>query len=553
MVKELTNLVEGFFRSVERFPERAALEIDGHSFSYGQVHAHVADLAATLNEFALSMPPLTAIFAHRSLTAYAGVLAALARGHGYVPLTPTVPASRNRAILEHSGGAAMIVDGSAEDQLPELLANFPRPMTILLPERQECLQFIERFPAHRFLAKADMLRRPEFQPSTPNTSDIAYLLFTSGSTGVPKGVMVSHANIRHFLSVIQNWYAIGPEDRLSQMFELVFDLSLFDLFAAWDVGACVCCPSASELLMPGRFVVESRPTIWFSVPSTAWLMERQRALEPAAFANLRLSLFCGEALPGEIVRQWRMAAPNSSVENLYGPTELTVSCTRHVWDDNCSPGQCENGIVPIGEPFPGMEEIVVDDELREVAPGAEGELLMAGPQVSLGYHQAPEQTAASFIRLPARNEIYYRTGDRVRKASADRPMTYLGRMDHQIKIRGNRVELGDVEAVLREETGSPGAVALGWPPTPGGASGIIAFLQASDIDVADLKRRLRDRLPRHMIPSDIRFIDQWPLTTSGKIDRKTLILHYHPEEKRGPHLLRSAASSEEASLNAPHA
>jgi acyl-CoA synthetase (AMP-forming)/AMP-acid ligase II len=125
-------------------------------------------------------------------------------------------------------------------------------------------------------------------------------------------------------------------------------------------------------------------------------------------------------------------------------------------------------------------------------------------------------------------------------------------MDHQIKIRGNRVELGEVEAALREETGTKGAVAVGWPPTPGGASGIVAFLQAGDVDVAELKRRLKDRLPRHMIPSDIQFVDEWPLTTSGKIDRKTLILHYHPEEKRKPHLLRTTESALETTIDAPH-
>lgn len=547
----LTTLAEGFFGTVDRHPDRPALEIAGEQASYARLHAAVAEFAATLEEFAPDGPPLTAVFAHRSWTAYSGVLAALARGHAYVPLTPTAPAARNRAILLRAGCAAMIVDAASESQLPELLADVPVAMTILLPHREECDDLTDQFRRHRFLTRTDIHRDAEFQPRQPAPDDVAYLLFTSGSTGVPKGVKVSHANIRHFLSVVADWYGIGPDDRLSQMFELVFDLSLFDLFAAWDAGACVCVPSASEQLMPARFVIESQPTIWFSVPSTAWLMERQRSLEAGAFPSLRLSLFCGEALPGDLVRQWGQAAPHSVVENLYGPTELTVSCTRYVWDAKRSPSECENGIVAIGEPFPGMTAIVVDEDLHEVGAGEEGELLMTGPQVSLGYHQSPEQTAAAFVTVPGRAGTFYRTGDRVRKASPGRPMTYLGRLDHQIKIRGNRVELGEVEAALREETGMQGAVAVGWPPTPGGASGIVAFLQAGAVDVADLKRRLKARLPRHMIPSDIQFVDEWPLTTSGKIDRNYLIRHYHPDEKRWPHFLR-AADTQETPVHATH-
>jgi acyl-CoA synthetase (AMP-forming)/AMP-acid ligase II len=241
---------------------------------------------------------------------------------------------------------------------------------------------------------------------------------------------------------------------------------------------------------------------------------------------LRVSLFSGEALPVEVAKAWAQAAPNSIVENVYGPTELTITCTYYRWDSERSVAEAERGVVPIGYPFPGMKPLVANESLLEVEPGEDGELLMTGPQLSLGYWQDPAKTAAAFVKPPGQAAIYYRTGDRVRRPIGDGPMQYLGRLDNQIQVMGNRVELGEVEAVVREESGVDGVVAVGWSKTPTGvgvAEGIEVFLQTEEPPPATLRERVSKRLPLYMTPRRFHSIGRFPLNANGKFDRHALL------------------------------
>jgi non-ribosomal peptide synthetase component F len=318
-------------------------------------------------------------------------------------------------------------------------------------------------------------------------------------------------------------YVITEHDRFSQTFDMTFDLSAFDMFVAWERGACVCCLPHKTLINPGRFIQDSRLTIWFSVPSVGTFMKRLDMLKPKMYPTLRWSLFCGEPLPAEVAEGWAEAAPQSVVENLYGPTELTIACTLYRWDREKSRRECEFGLVPIGEPYPGMEAIIVDDVMAEVPPGEEGELLMTGPQLSLGYWREAEKTAAAYVIPPSRNKVYYRTGDRVRKPVGNGPLVYLGRRDHQVKIQGHRVELGEVEAHLRREANVETAVALGWPITPSGAGGIVAFLGNTSLDTEAIRERLKAKLPGYAVPRQIHLLPELPLNANGKIDRRALL------------------------------
>jgi acyl-coenzyme A synthetase/AMP-(fatty) acid ligase len=281
-------------------------------------------------------------------------------------------------------------------------------------------------------------------------------------------------------------------------------------------------PTQGQKALPGKYVSESRISVWFAVPSTAVMMSRLRVVKPGRYPDLRWGRFCGVALPAEVAERGVEAAPNSTLENLYGPTELTIACTLYRWDPSRSPAESEHGLVPIGDPYPGMEVLVVDEELREVACGAAGELLMTGPQLTLGYWRDPERTAAAFVTPPGEDRVFYRTGDRVRRPAPGQPLIYLGRVDNQIKIQGYRVELGEVEALLREVAAVEVAIAIGWPVNASGADGIVAFVGDTAADGPALCRRLVDRLPSYMRPSEVIPIDVWPLNANGKVDRRAL-------------------------------
>jgi amino acid adenylation domain-containing protein len=498
--------------------------VTGTTLRYRELRNQAASLGATLERYTPDGgPPLTAVFAHQSSTAFAGVLATLLRGHGYVPLNRTFPPVRTRAMLERSGCRALIVDRESSEQLAEVLGGLAGPLLILLPEHDDVRSFRERWPQHVLVCAGELEPAEAFQPETPDQDSIAYLLFTSGSTGTPKGVMVAQRNVRHFVDVMVERYGITEQDRFSQTFDLTFDLSAFDMFVAWERGACLCRPSHKTLLNPGRFIQESKLTMWFSVPSVGAFMKRLGMLKPDMYPTLRWSLFCGEPLLVEIASAWAQAAPNSILENLYGPTELTIACTLYRWDAKNSPAECNLGVVPIGWPYPGMEAMVVNDSLQEVAHGQEGELLVAGPQRSLGYWQDAVKTDAAFVHVPDRPEIFYRTGDRVRRPVGANPLVYLGRLDHQVKIQGYRVELGEVEAHLRQEANVEAAVALGWPVTPSGAAGIVAFVGNTTLSQEELRARLRTKLPGYAVPREIRVLPQLPLNANGKVDRNALL------------------------------
>lgn len=528
MQRHSRSLQSGFLRSAECFPDRPALRLASETLSYRQLLARASGMARTLSLHApTGGPALTGIFGHRSVCAYAGVLAGLLRGHGYVPFNPAFPTDRTRAMLVRSACRSVIVDANGAGQLDEVLAGIDGELLLLLPESGDVSALAARWPQHRFLSARDLTSVEDMAQDTAapalDPDGIAYLLFTSGSTGQPKGVMVAHRNVTHFVDAMVERYSVTEHDRFSQTFDLTFDLSAFDMFVAWERGACLCCPTQAQKLFPGKYIADCGITIWFSVPSTAVLMSRLHMLKPGKYPGLRYSLFCGEALPVEVLQTWGAAAPNSVLENLYGPTELTIACTLYRWDPVRSPSECELGVVPIGHAYPGMQVLVADEQQKEVAIGDAGELLMTGPQLTLGYLGDPERTAAAFVTPPGRREVYYRTGDRVRRPREGRPLVYLGRIDNQIKIQGYRVELGEIEAVLRQEAGVEVAVAIGWPVTASGADGIVGFLGTDAADTGAIRQRVIGRLPPYMHPSDIHLIGEWPLNANGKIDRKALL------------------------------
>lgn len=510
----------GFLRSAEAFPNRPALEVPGAVLTYAELRARAQSLAITLRKHQTGDdPPVTAVFADRSVTAFAGVLGILLRGHGYVPLNHSFPVERTIGTLERCGCRAMIVDEVSAPQLEEVLGRATRSLTVILPWSEDVSELAQKLPRHRFLGARDL--EPADGWTMPDVSEdgIAYVLFTSGSTGTPKGVTVAHRNVGHYVDFMRQRYGLNENDRFSQTADLTFDISVSDMFLAWSCGGCLCCPTRRTLLSPGSYIKNSALTVWFSVPSMGIFLKRFGALKPGSYPSLRVTLFCGEPLPNDIAAAWQQAAPNSVVDNLYGPTEVTVACTYYRWFAEQAERESFRGVVPIGEPYERMEALIADEHLREVPLGSNGELLMSGPQTALGYWNEPEKTAAAFVTIG--EKTYYRTGDIVRR-DPGRPMVYIGRVDHQVKILGHRVELGEIEAAARRVAALEGVIAIAWPVTPSGAGGIELFVEAESCDAEAIIAALRNLLPHYMVPRNVHAVPKFPLNANGKYDRKAL-------------------------------
>jgi acyl carrier protein len=309
---------------------------------------------------------------------------------------------------------------------------------------------------------------------------------------------------------------VQPQDRFSQTFELTFDLSVHDLFLCWENGATLVVASEKELRMPSAYIIEHGITCWFSVPSLAYQVRLQEDLVPGAFPSLRSSLFCGEALPTIVATEWAQAAPNSVVENWYGPTEATIACSRYILGAEA----IADDTVPIGKAFDAMELLVLDTDLTPLPQGEAGELFLAGAQVATGYLNDPEKTAASFVTLPD-GKPAYRTGDRAAFGD-DGNVRFLGRVDNQVKVRGFRIELGEIEAALRSASSGLNAVALAWPGGAEIATSIVAALESEDIETAAIQAAISETLPDYMVPSMIFCVSEFPKNASGKVDRRGL-------------------------------
>ncbi len=522
----MRTLIDGFCASSARAPGAAALEVGEEVLGYGELEARAAGVAASLARHA-PPGPLAAVLAYRTAAAYQGVLGVLAAGRGYVPLNPTFPAARSETMFRLSGCEAVVAAPEGAETLQAILSASTRAVTVVSLGLPDLDAWRARYPAHRFVlpdpetrtVDRDLLGRVD-----PGAT--AYLLFTSGSTGVPKGVPVSHANVTSYLRYVGDRYRFRPEDRFSQTFDMTFDLSVHDMFVSWTSGACLVAMPHSAVMAPAKHIRDRRLTVWFSVPSVVMMMQRLRSLKDGLFPELRVSLFCGEPLLETWADAWQRAAPGSLVENVYGPTEATIAISHYTWKPRREDNRCEKGIVPIGTIFDGQRGAVVDPVARRrVTRGTPGELWLSGSQVTKGYLGDPEKTKVQYVSLDGEEGTWYRTGDLV--AESPEPdagtLQYLGRVDHQIQINGHRVELQEIDQAVRAAAGTDAAMAVAWPVVSGRADAVYAFVCGGpDLDGAAIIAACARTLPVYMVPKAVFAVDTMPLNSNGKIDRKKL-------------------------------
>ncbi len=513
------GLVSGFLRSAAKFPDRPALDVDGRVFSYRELAAVVLAIGKEIAGSG-TKSPFAAVLAYRSPSAYAGILGALAAGKGYVPLNPTFPVERLVGTLEASGCDVVVVGREALAIFTELARRIPRRLTVILPDLAKSELGDTAIADIRSLKDAP--RADAYAPRMPAPDAVAYLLFTSGSTGVPKGVPVTHRNARAFVDYVCDRYGFDEHDRFSQTADMNFDLSVLEIFPCWERGSCLCCVPKTHVMAPANFIRDKKLTVWVSVPSVGIFMSKMRLLRPGAFPTLRWCLFCGEPLLVKSAEGWQEAAPAAVVENLYGPTEATVAITTYRWDSRTSPAKSRNGVVPIGWAFEGQQCCVIDEAFNVLGKNVPGELCLGGSQVTAGYFNNPEKTNHHYVRIPSGGEgTWYRTGD-LAVEDDDGCFHYIGRIDNQVKILGYRVELGEVDAALRSLSGSDLAVSVPETDADGKITSLVGFVCGGKASREDIIDGCRKRLPAYMVPRDVVSINEMPLSSNGKIDRMAL-------------------------------
>lgn len=527
-----------------------ALSISNESLSYGELFGYAKKIGDQLAESEIANSahqPATAIVADKTWVSYAGILACLMRGHTFVPLNPKFPSQRNLEILKRSNASRIICNDDLRDSFTEVIDGASH-------SGKSSIHSV--FVANNLITE---MAKPDFFASTSadtlngNTcnepEDIIYILFTSGSTGNPKGVPIKHSNLAHYVKVAGELLGATNEDRFSQTFDLTFDLSMHDMFLCWSSGAHLIVPSREDLVDPAKYINNRNITQWFSVPSLAYQMRLKGDLEPGAFPQLRTSLFCGEALPSILVQEWITAAPNSRVENWYGPTEATIACTRFEIPRNNNGADIDDSTVaPIGTAFSGMEAIVCGPDLKELEDGKSGELFVGGKQIAPGYLNDPEKTNKAFMPLPDKDGLYYRTGDGAVKTDGE--LLFLGRLDNQVKVRGFRIELGEIEAALRSAARGNNCAAFSWPLDAASGSFVIAAIEGKEQNADGILNELGSSLPHYMVPTDIVFLNSFPTNSSGKADRKEIAdLIHEILQARNSKRLSSRDSDETRFLN----
>jgi amino acid adenylation domain-containing protein len=350
----------------------------------------------------------------------------------------------------------------------------------------------------------------------------AYLLFTSGSTGVPKGVVITHANVEHFLRWAVDYFELSQLDRLSAHPPLHFDLSVFDIFGAFAAGAELHLVPPETSLLPNKvaeFIRESQLTQWFSVPSVLSYMAKFDVVRPGDFPSLRRVIWCGEVLPTPALRYWMTRLPHVRFTNLYGPTETTIASSYFTVPQCPDDDQYE---IPIGTPCVGEELLVLDERLDEAPRGTVGELYIGGVGLSPGYWREPQKTESVFVHGPTGEERrIYRTGD-LAKVGPDGQVYFLGRADSQIKSRGYRIELGEIEHALHG-IGWLHEVAVVAVPSSGfeGTTICCAYVPGpgNSVSPAQLRTHLAQVLPSYMLPARWLELDRLPKNANGKVDR----------------------------------
>lgn len=503
--------------SARKYPDSPAVVSREGTLTYADLDKASDRLASRLIELGVGSGDRVGLFLPKSLDAVIGIYGVLKAGAAYVPIDPSSKDHRAGYIAGNCAIKVLISSTRKKGQWPAFAAvGVEHIVAIDAKEEMD-------------VAGLDVHARPWVDAAPVHelprviSQDLAYILYTSGSTGDPKGVMLTHQNCLAFVEWAVDEYRVTHEDRLSSHAPFHFDLSTFDLYAAVCAGAPVYLVSKAVSMLPveiKKFIEENGITVWYSVPSILTMLVEMGGLEEGDLPGLRVLLFAGEVFPTKYLSRLMGKLGHVHFANLYGPTETNVCTAYSVLERPAEDGPT----ISIGKAIADVETFVVDEQDRLVSPGEVGELLVRGPTVMAGYWGDRRLTTRKLIASPVERHLgdkVYRTGDLVEELDGGN-YRFIGRRDNQIKSRGYRIELGDIEAAL---SAHPAVleVAVIAVPDEMVTNRIVCFVAVSEeVAATDLQRFCGERIPAYMVPESISMLDGLPKTSTGKVDRRSL-------------------------------
>ncbi|MBW1598377.1 amino acid adenylation domain-containing protein [Streptomyces sp. JJ38] len=488
-------MTDVFDEQVRRAPDAPALRFHDGELSYGELDEQADSLGRALRERGVAAEDVVGLAMAPSAALVTAMLGVLKAGAVYLPLALDNPPGRNAFLLEDSGAKLVVRDEAAHELFPSALE-----FTALRPRGSE----------RGGLSRVESGQRA------------AYIMYTSGSTGAPKGVVVAHEAIRRLVSD-QDYCRIGAGDVIPLAANTAFDAATFEVWGALANGACLVGISKDQLLSAPeleKFIAAASVTV-MHVPMAVFHLHAR--LSPAVFSGVDQLLTGGEAADPALVRRVLEAGAPRRVLHMYGPTECTTFSTAQEIDEESVSGSR----VPVGRPVAGAVVLILDERFRPVEGGGAGEIFIGGPRVAIGYHNRPALDRERFVELPGRAGRFYRTGDRGRWL-ADGTIDFLGRLDDQVKLHGMRVELGEVETVIRRSDAVADCAVFTVGEAEGRRLEAHVVFHGAEADVNALRRELEEKLPGYMLPRVIRPCPELPLNANGKVDRARLSAGHRP-------------------------
>lgn len=515
--------------SVARFPGLPAMRCGDTSLSYAELDALSGKMATALCENSIEVGDRVGIFMPKSVGSIAAIFAILKAGAVYVPIDWFAPIDRLAFIVKNCSMRALVSTTAGLDKISSTKSSVEPVVPFCLSLDSQPGQGSYSSVANSLAFREDIEGKKQMAPVTAEIidKDLAYILYTSGSTGSPKGVMLSHQNALTFVNMAVDFFGITSNDTLVSHAPLHFDLSVFDVFCAIKAGGCVALLTEKEVAFPAAVlaaITKHRISVWNSVPSALIQLVQRTSLDSSVLSSLRLILFAGELFPAKYLRILMQKLPNAMFYNMYGQTEANSS----TWYKVESMPELDGPPLPIGKPFPNYDVFALDGSGAIVSnPGTIGELYVRGTTVALGYWQDADKTSSNFVVNPLHSEcpeIVYKTGDIVTR-DENGNYVYIGRNDNMVKSRGFRIDLGEIESTLSNFSGVAQAAVVAVPDDELG-NRIIGFVVPEidkTISINELKEFCIYKIPRYMVPETFLIKTGFPKTSTGKVDRKMLL------------------------------